>query len=285
MRITTRTAAVAASTIILAGLMAGCATEAEPDSTTSAASADGPTELVEPGTLTACMTVGYKPLEYYENGTDGDIIGFDADGITALAEQWGLEAAFETVAFDGLVPALQSGRCDVLWSGLYLSEERLAVIDGYPYLSTGPALAVPEDAAGDYEDELDLCGASFATQAGGAITSIVTTSSEACEEEGLEAIEIVEYPSPSEAIASVLNGRLDGIIETDIALTEMVAATDGLSYVGDVYPAETQFGAFAQKDSEMSTFLEEGITTLLEDGTFAEIAETYGLDVSRLPAS
>ncbi len=58
----------------------------------------------------------YPPLEYYENenGTDGEIIGFDADAARAIAAYWGKDAAFEVTTFEGLQPGIQAGRCDII---------------------------------------------------------------------------------------------------------------------------------------------------------------------------
>jgi|GEM_PF-1672727 ABC-type amino acid transport/signal transduction systems, periplasmic component/domain len=276
-----RTSAIALMSAAALASLTACASTEEAPAPASSAAADAPATLTD-GKLTACMTVGYKPLEYFENETDGEIIGFDADGIRALADVWGLEPVFENMAFDGLVPGLQASRCDILWSGLYMSEERLAVLDGTAYLTTGPAVAVVKERESEFTDELSLCGGSFATQAAGALTGVVNDTSDKCVAEGLEPIEVVEYPQPTEALASVMNGRLDGIVEVDMALAEMVAATEGLAYIGDIYVPDTKFGVFTQQGSEMSAAVAEGIATLQEAGTFVELAEKYGLDASRV---
>lgn len=277
-----RTSAIALMSVAVLASLTSCASAAEEAPAPAAsASADAP-KTIDEGKLTACMTVGYKPLEYFENETDGQIIGFDADGVRALADVWGLEPVFENMAFDGLVPGLQAGRCDILWSGLYMSQERLAVVDGTAYLTTGPAVAVVKERESEFTDELSLCGGSFATQAAGALTAVVKATSDKCAAEGLESIDVVEYPQPSEALASVINGRLDGIVEVDMALAEMVAATEGLSYLGGIYVPETRFGVFTPQGSDMSEAVAEGIATLQEAGIFVELAEKYGLDASRV---
>lgn len=243
---------------------------------------EGPEGLAKPGTLTVCLDAAYPPMEYFENGVDGEVIGVDADGARALGKLWDVDVKIVNQAFEGLVPALQTGRCDILWSGLYMSEDRLKVLDGTAYMVTGPALAVRPENAGEYTERLDLCGGSFGVQSGGAIAGMLEGLSDECKSAGKEPIKIDQYPQPNDIIASVANGKLDGIVETDIALQLMVEKTDGLKYVEGIFPAETEFGVFTDKGSKLTKPVAEGVKKLIDDGEMAKILETYNIPASRL---
>src|SRR3954469_24973984 len=100
-------------TAILALSLSACGGGSSPASTapTTAAVEAAPSGLITAGQLKICIDPEYAPLEYFSNGTSGDIIGFDADGARALASYWGLTPTFQQAAFDGLMPALQAKRC------------------------------------------------------------------------------------------------------------------------------------------------------------------------------
>src|SRR4051812_4971078 len=83
--------AVAASSAVLA--LAACG--APSGSSNEAAAADqAPKGLVKAGQVPLCIDPESPPLEYYADGTGGDIIGFDADAGRALAKHWGVDAKF-----------------------------------------------------------------------------------------------------------------------------------------------------------------------------------------------
>src|SRR5690242_393558 len=52
----------------------------------------------------------YRPNAFYDDNKQ--LVGFDVDLANAMAEHMGAKAKFETMAFEGIIPALQAGRID-----------------------------------------------------------------------------------------------------------------------------------------------------------------------------
>ncbi|WP_293697434.1 ABC transporter substrate-binding protein [uncultured Agrococcus sp.] len=236
-----------------------------------------------PGTLTICISKNaYEPMYWNEGGT---LTGFDIDAIEAIGDHLDLDVSFSEMAFDGLLPALTSNRCDILRSGLYVNEERAAQTDAIPYLQTGPALIVPAGNPLGLESTEDLSGLSIAVQAASANEQILRDISDELESQGLPGIEFSVYPELPETIAALTNGRVDATMETDVAAGQ-AAATLGDDYemLGTIFPAETEFGMFMPRDSELTQHVLDAAITLTDDGTFAEIAELYELDPGRIVA-
>lgn len=268
-----RIAGAAVALLALAALT-GC-TAAENTAAEAPATDNGPDGLVTAGTLTACIDPEYPPLEYYENGTDGEIIGFDADAARAIAEHWGVGVEFEVTTFEGLQPGVQTGRCDVIPGGLYMSEDRLEVLDGVQYMQTGPGLIVRADDENDYATESDLCGLTIVTQSGGSNAEIAQGIAAECG----DGTETAHYPKTADTVVAVVNGNGGALIETDVAAADIVARSGGtLRLIDGFFPRSTQFGMFLQKDSPLTEPLAEALAALNADGTLAEIAETYNLD-------
>lgn len=165
---------IGVSAFAVALALAGCSSAPEPEEGTepAAAAATAPEGLIDSSTVTFCIDPEYPPLEYYENGTDGEIIGFDADAARAIAAHWGLEATFEVTTFEGLQPGLQTARCDIIPGGLYMSEARLEILDGVQYMQTGPALIVRADDDTEYASNDDLCGLTISAQSGSSNAAI-----------------------------------------------------------------------------------------------------------------
>lgn len=267
------TAAAAAALILLAS---GCAST-EPSA--PSAGAEGPEGLVTPGVLTACIDPEYAPLEYYANGSDGEIIGFDADGIRALAEEWGVEVEMLVTSFDGLMPQLQAGACDMIFGGLYMTDERLEIADASPVMLAGPSVLTRPELVDSIQEKTDLCGLRVAAQAASANAATLQALSEECVAEGLEAISIDEYPKTAETVLAVLNGKADALVETNVAAAYMETQNEGkLAVAGDVFPLDTTFGVFSRKGDPISPAIAEGLKALRDAGTMAAIAEEYNLD-------
>lgn len=63
----------------------------------------------------------FQPFEYLENGK---IVGFDVELMEAIAKELGKEVEWKNISFDGLLPALQSKKLDVIIAGMSATEER-----------------------------------------------------------------------------------------------------------------------------------------------------------------
>ena len=104
-----------------------------------------PTSLVTAGKLTDCVDIEYPPMEFFASTDETDpnkSTGFDVDAARAVATKLGLTLEVVNSGFDALIPDLSAGRCDVVWSALYVSDERLQVADAVPYMATGHAVMV-----------------------------------------------------------------------------------------------------------------------------------------------
>ncbi|MBR2565923.1 MAG: ABC transporter permease subunit, partial [Paenibacillus sp.] len=72
----------------------------------------------------------FAPYEFHKviNGKD-EIVGFDIEIAKEIAADLGAELVIEDMGFDGLLPALQSGRVDLVISGMTPTDERKKSID------------------------------------------------------------------------------------------------------------------------------------------------------------
>lgn len=271
---------LAAGAVALLALSGCSAPAAEPETEAGSGTASSaPAGLVTEGALTACIDPEYPPLEYYADGSGGEIIGFDADGIRALAEAWGVEAKMEVTSFDGLMPGLQADRCDMIFGGLYESEERKAVADSVSIMNAGPAVLASPDVAETLNSAEDLCGLRVATQAASSNALSVAALSEECVADGNEAIQMTEYPKTAETVLAVLNDKADALVETNVAAAYMATQNEGrLAVAGSVFDPDTTFGVFFKQGSPLVEPAQEALQALFEDGTLVAIAEKYNLD-------
>ncbi len=91
--------------------------------------------------LVVGMDLTYPPFEYKNQA--GEPEGVDVDIAKALSLELGLTLKIESLPFEGLIPALQSGKIDIAISAMTATPERAKSIDfSDPYAQTGICLLV-----------------------------------------------------------------------------------------------------------------------------------------------
>ncbi|RZU65393.1 amino acid ABC transporter substrate-binding protein (PAAT family) [Microterricola gilva] len=260
---------------VLAASMTACSSEAPATATGADA---GPAGLHTAGVLNDCVALSYEPLEYYENGTSGEVIGWDVEAAREVGKLLGVETEVNVMDFDGLIPGLQSGKCDIAWSGMYINDKRVQVADAVPVLQTGSQVVLRNDVAETVTETMDLCGLRLAAQTGTEDESHVQDVSAECTAAGKPEIIITGYPGSVDAIPAIRSGKLDGLVDTTVLAATLGKKNDDLTPVPGLFPADYWFGAFTDKGSELSPEIEKAIHTLIENGTLAKLAEKYGLN-------
>ena len=78
------------------------------------------------GKLMMSTNAEFEPFEYKDGG---EIVGIDIDISKKIAESLGVELEISDIAFDSLIPALQSGKADIVAAGMTADAERRESVD------------------------------------------------------------------------------------------------------------------------------------------------------------
>ncbi|SDW92004.1 polar amino acid transport system substrate-binding protein [Arthrobacter sp. cf158] len=267
-RITAFTTGAAALAVVLAG----CGSA----STSTQNTAGAPEGLTTPGQLTVCSDLTYPPMDYFENGTTGKEIGFDMDAARAVAKEWGVELKVLNTAFASTIPAMEAGRCDVAWSGLFINDDRLAAADAVPYLASSVSIAVPAGNPKNIKSLDDLAGLRAAVSAGGAVSKQLRAASEDLVKKGLSPAKISEYPGGSE-YAALISGKEDVAVDLDIAVRLAAEKSGSLEEISGAFPGTTNFGVYVKKGSSMGPAILTAWSSVVSSGEAARIAKKYNI--------
>ena len=238
----------------------------------------GPEGLASASAVKHCISLSYPPLEYYENGSDGEIIGWDVDSMRAVAEHWGVDYELDVLAFDGLIPSLHTGQCDVVWSGMYVNEARSDVANVSPVLQTGSQIVLHERHEGGPSSREDICGMNIAAQQASEDLGNLEQLSQECVDAGLDAVNISAFPGTLDALATIRDGRIDGLIDTTVLTAELVTLNDDMITVDGLFEMDYWFGAYTNQGTPLGDELREALIALSDDGTLQALAEEYGLN-------
>ncbi len=94
----------------------------------------------ENGTLVFATEAGFPPFDYMRSG---EVVGFEVEMAIAFCASRGYGIEIIPMNFDGILPALQSGRIDFSASGFAITPERMESINfSQPYYSGGTKIVV-----------------------------------------------------------------------------------------------------------------------------------------------
>lgn len=208
----------------------------------------------------------FPPFESIADGTD-DYIGIDIDIADYIAEKLGVEMEIQDMQFSALVPTLQSGRADLIISGISPTDERLEVLDfSDSYYYPMNAIICAEGAGYETLDTLGdkKIGVSMGTSYAEVAASV-------------EGAEVVEMDSTPLVVQDIMNGRCDAGIFDATQAAVFVQENEGLEMhiIESEITRADSFAIALPKDSEYVEQINEILAEMMEDGTFHDILVKY----------
>ncbi|MGL4787331.1 MAG: transporter substrate-binding domain-containing protein, partial [Cetobacterium sp.] len=95
------------------------------------------------GKLYVGTNAEFPPFEYLDKG---EVVGFDIDLVKAIGEKLGMEIVIKDMAFDGLIPALETNKIDIVIAGMTASDERkMAVNFSNPYYTANQVIILNDN--------------------------------------------------------------------------------------------------------------------------------------------
>ena len=186
----------------LAGATLGGVTAALP------AQAQQETSLIEEVTERGVLRVGVGNfVPWVFRSKTGEIIGFEVDVASKLADDMGVEVEFIPTVWDGMIPALLSGKFDVIISGMSLRPDRMLRANfTIPYASSGNMLAasverMPGETSIDAFNDRDVT-----------IAAVRGSTSASAVQEQLPDARLIQFDAEADVLQEVLNGNADALV-------------------------------------------------------------------------
>lgn len=210
----------------------------------------------------------YPPFEYFDNGME--VAGFDIELVKILSERLGFSYQIIEMSFDGLIPALQSGKIDMIASALTPTEQRAKAVDfTNSYFNTENVFI--KRANDDSISNIDnLEGKKIGFQVG-------TTQEMAANEIKNVVVE------PAEDVASsfmmLKSGKIDVVlVDSSIGYSYLERNPDLKAF--QVIKDQSEGFAFAFAKGKHKKLLEKinaELVRMLQDGSFDALLKKYGL--------
>jgi polar amino acid transport system substrate-binding protein len=222
--------------------------------------------VAEKTTLILGTSADYAPFEFHKiiDGKD-TIVGLDIEIAKEIAKDMNAELQIQDMDFDGLLLALDTGKVNMVISGLTPTEERKKNVDfSEIYYLTSQGVLVGKDKVEQFKTLDDLKGKNIGIQKGSIQEGIAQEIADA---------KLTALAKIPELILELKSGRVDAVIlEKPVADQYAVAQTDiVVSEVKIEQPVE---------EAGVSIAVKKGDQELLNkiDGTIARLKESGEID-------
>lgn len=264
------------STSSSASSSSASAAAAGSSSSSSASSGSGRTYII--GT-----SADFPPFSSRSANDPNQIVGFEPDMMKSVMGHLGWKYKWVTSDFNGLIPAVQSGRIDMVVSDVYDTPSREKVVDFIDYLKTGLSVMVNASNAAKVHSFMDVCGHSMGVLTGASSElQFAQQASSACTKAGKQAIDIHSYPAVAQEVPALGNGNLYAMFEDTITEHLIANKQPGLKVVFDDPAASTPLGIVVKKGSPIESQLRSAVQWYLGTAQYKADAQKHGFPASAL---
>jgi polar amino acid transport system substrate-binding protein len=238
-----------------------------------------PEAIADRGTLLVGSDIAYAPVEFYEEGTEV-AKGIDVDLCARIAEKLGegFTCEFQNTTFDGIIPALQAKRFDIIMSAMSDNPERQQAIDFVDYFSAGTSILVKKGNPEGIQSLDDLCGKTIGLQSGTTQEDVAKAQTTKCQTDGKGAIEILTFETDVDAQQALKAGRSVADMN-DFPVAAYTAKNSGGGNDFEVVGEQIEAGPYGigvrKEDTELRDVLQDALKEVIADGGYDEVLATW----------
>ena len=234
-------------------------------------------QVLARGELRVGLEVGYMPFEMVDKS--GEVIGFDIDLARLMARKLGVKLAVVNQSWDGIIPALLTGKFDVTLGGMTITPERATRVDfSDPYLTIGQTVLLRRKLAGTVRSWEQLNDPKYR------VLSKLGTTGEIAMRKHFPKAQLRTFEHQSEAAIEVRNGRADAFVY-DLPFNAVMASQFpyGLVHLSQPFTHEDLGWAIRKGAPALRAWLNEFLAGLKQDGTYQALYKKWFESSAWLP--
>jgi len=196
----------------------------------------------------------------------GELIGFELDVGRQLAEDMGVEVEFVPTAWDGIIPALVSGKFDVIISGMSITAQRnLTVNFSDPYAYSGlTILANKAMTEGFTKEDFNSPDVTFAARRGATPATVIANM--------FPQANLLLFDEDGASTQEVLNGNAHASMASEPTPSREVRKHPEILHIPfkETYDARGEAFAYRKGDPDATNFFNNWIGTKWRIGWLQE---------------
>ena len=224
------------------------------------------------------MDATYPPFESVN--PQGQIVGFEVDYANALCAKMKVTCTIQNQDWDGIIPALLSGKFDVILSSMNETPPRAKLVAFSDVYYATPTVWVT--AASNKSNDVSLAAMKDKTVGTQSSTTFANYL-----DKYYKGVDVKLYPGGDEPFADLASGRLDYVVGEEIVSQTFIDKNPGCCrIIAEIPRIADIFGpgvaaAFRPDDTDLRDLFNKAITEANSDGTFKKISQQYfKIDIS-----
>jgi polar amino acid transport system substrate-binding protein len=216
------------------------------------------------------MELSYPPFEMTDR--EGRPTGVSVRLAEALGAHLGREVVIENITFDGLIPALKTGRIDCIVSSMTATPERArSIAFSAPYLRTGLALLVAAKSPVNAAADLDAPGRVVAVKKG--------TTGHQWAAANLHRARLLVLDKESAAVLEVAQGKADAFVYDALSVYRHHARhPDTMRALLKPFREEAWAVGLRRGDDELKRQVDDFLERFRADGGFERLGDEFLAD-------
>ncbi|SDQ18567.1 transporter substrate-binding domain-containing protein [Pseudovibrio sp. Tun.PSC04-5.I4] len=230
-------------------------------------------EIKERGAIKIGLSL-FKPWSMRDK--NGELIGFEPDVGRELAKDMGVDAEFIPVSWDGIIPALVSGKFDVIISGMTVTTQRnLTVNFTTPYAYSGNTIYSNISMTKDFtEEDYNKSTTIFAARRGGTPAAAIARA--------FPNAQLLQFDEDGAATQEVLNGNAHATMGAEPTPTYDVTKYPEVLHIpfDKIYSQSGEAFALRKGDPDGLSFFNNWIAAKRREGFLKERQDFWFRSVS-----
>ena len=220
-------------------------------------------QIMKRGELRVGFESGYVPFEM--TNKKGEFIGFDMDFGRRLAKSMGVKFVPINTAWDGIIPALMTGKFDIIMGGMTITQERnLKVNFAEPYIVVGQTILLNKKLKDRVISYKDINNPKYI------VTSRMGTTGEQAIKNYIPKATYKGFESEAEAGLEVINGKADALVY-DLPFCGFLYGSQGKDktiFLSDPFTYEPLAWAINKGDPDFLNYLNNFLRQTKGDGFY-----------------
>ena len=215
-------------------------------------------------TYVVAMEATFPPYEFYKGD---EIVGIDVDILNEIGHRKGVRFKLEDMAFDSIITAVQTGKVDLVVSGLTVTEDRKRMVDFTRSYSGAKQVVIAPKNAPEYTRE-QLATIRVGVQHGSSGDMYVTDN--ICEPE--------RFTNGALAVSAMNAGKLDAVVLDNAPAENHVAGSPDLTIQPHALVEEEYAMALRKGNTQLLNMLNAALNEMEADGTLKAIIDRHMRD-------
>lgn len=235
--------------------------------------------------LSIVTSAPYPPFEIFNS--NNQLTGLDIFTGEAIAAALGVKSQFTSITFNGIIPALQAGKYDMLLADTGDNAARGKVLNFVEYALQGGVLLVPKGNPDHITGLESMCGKTLAMESGDEVAGFFNPLTSYCKSSGKSPFSLKTLPTTADALLSVKSGSAQAQL-VGVATAPSLAKSENMQVV-DVPGQTGGYGAvyvgagMLKSSTELTDAVHAAMTSLVAQGVLKKLFTKYGIEGTLIP--